>query len=1731
MDHSFGRLSATLSEHLGMDECRKLCLYFDLPPAKRSDILEGKSPGVTLLEHLGKDDIIVPGDFSKLEKALKELQCASAAVKEIEKYHQAVETTESPEDDSSSESDEDSDTDDEYGKPDIQDVMEDLGLHKTLVEKLKLHDFLKIKDQQNTKFDIGIVELFWQKLSSLDYRARSNHFLTDHISKNIRHISIKDFIFIVMHCSDKFLRQDIIEKLSACQLAVPVVLKGIQGSCDELLTWSLRRIVKKWREQNSLALEEHVLKFPMYTVSFIRVGEITGVSKSDILNTLLGPWQGNGTHSYFLSRKNDPSSSGISRGCVEAIWYIPMKSNSEEKLKKVTLFLNLRGDSSVFTSQTKFLCRASNLTIALVAKQKRKNYKRVLSEITAKSNACIVVNINEERRKPSKKKPNFEWQNNCMLNVRFLNDESKLCDELHSKISLFRKKCTSMELRSVENMAEFCGKEIEVEDADDPIQEAKDLVKELCPPTRPEDLSEYKKQSFPLQPIWKEWVKADKQRLKPSPNNVKTVEELREDILTTKKEKRKLQLGCGLSDTAKAFSRSLKKVKGDSEALGYFATFLREKLFQWSDENVRNHLSNIAQMKEEISKLNVNEKDETNSNTEDETQQSNESQATRNRHRKKVINYKEVCQREYQQCKDKTIGWQHYVRELGQWYEAHADLNHENLNVDVVLLPRMAAGLLENGHSIEIMDGDTGHLPISWVTSVLDQLAVDLKNPCILVLSIVGVQSSGKSTLLNSMFGVRFPVRAGRCTRGLFLRLIQLEERYAQEVGFQYIFLIDSEGIRSLERTEQDGCRFDNELVTLALCVSDLTILNIEGENIGPDMTGLLQIAAHAMIRMKEVDLTSQCRIIQQRVSDINARERNMVNMERVIHILNEATIVAATEEGFAERYQQFSDVFDLRFDADLQFIPCLWTGSMSPPNPIYGDIVTELKKNIFKDVELNKLNCTLTVETFTHRIRDVWRAVKSENFLFNFEDSVKAVDFNNLSIQLNEWIIEMRTDIRQKLAVWRRRLQGPKSSDDNILELMQKECYDELQNHKTKVEESFESYISGHERQNALRKFSNRINQTLNDTVKDIEMNVRSVLKEDNKNGQLHRDVLDFVENVRNDLLEFIKMKRNSSRKEHIQHEIAKNKETGNPSELFTAIWKQHMDNVPTTKQPTEAEIKSLEAVCEQLLISVTRETAVLSEIEYLMKTEGGIQRHKDSPTWTEYFPHKGGRKHVEEWFAQYGKTLQDIIDKPIEDMEEESTGKRFDPNLFQLLLQKTLQKLSSVFKASEPPYLLKGKALLHMCGRLHEVALQRLHNGQDKNHIETFIEKERQALLEEFTALLTEESHADKVGSYLKSLFTDWLKDLTLSSIKTSVIRHCTITCKLGEKTSLIRFILYDLCQRNSLDDYLAYIHKQKQFIKNWVNNDVVKKCSELTVAGTVFQQIVAESVLISVEILNNLVTGISTDLKVKHFSAKDKSAYCADWVHKFVEELSKRGLTRGRELTTFLREYHISDLDNFVKELKLYIQNSLKDDIEKQLELPTHQNEKKIRKYIFEKLFDDPSAIVLERVCLEQCPICKAACENSWQTGSYHEHTSSTHIPRGIGGIISHKTKQLLLHDCLTCVTSPHASFQMPADGAKLLCKDYKKGFPNWTIKPQNAANYEKYWKFVMVRLNQQLAAHYKCEPARIPPSWKQITKSEVLSSLMTSKTVIPYSPGATLNMLMPELASNLQSMQSL
>ena len=139
-----------------------------------------------------------------------------------------------------------------------------------------------------------------------------------------------------------------------------------------------------------------------------------------------------------------------------------------------------------------------------------------------------------------------------------------------------------------------------------------------------------------------------------------------------------------------------------------------------------------------------------------------------------------------------SLGLEHFFREMAVMYEnmiaLRDKLESQEHQLDDVLktLSKTMADMLLEGEAIEILDSDAVHSPVLWIKAVLSQVE-NKENVRIFKVSALGAQSSGKSTLLNTVFGLNFPVSSGRCTRGAYMQLVKIDRGLAKRLRCDYL--------------------------------------------------------------------------------------------------------------------------------------------------------------------------------------------------------------------------------------------------------------------------------------------------------------------------------------------------------------------------------------------------------------------------------------------------------------------------------------------------------------------------------------------------------------------------------------------------------------------------------------------------------------------------------------------------------------------------------------------------------------------------------------------------------------------------------------------------------------------------------------------------------------------------------------------------------------------------------
>jgi len=326
-------------------------------------------------------------------------------------------------------------------------------------------------------------------------------------------------------------------------------------------------------------------------------------------------------------------------------------------------------------------------------------------------------------------------------------------------------------------------------------------------------------------------------------------------------------------------------------------------------------------------------------------------------------------------------------------------------------LSSYAAHHLVDGFPLEIVDGDAGKINIDWVKSVLKHLSNILQEknngvePRIFVLSILGVQSSGKSTLLNILFGCKFRVSVGMTTKGMNLMLIPVKGRSE----YDYVLLLDTEGVRS-DKSDLNGKKKDNRLAAFSIWPADATIIM----NAGEDTTAIkdiIPVVGHAFQK------------------STLAEKYGMKLLSRLFFV-QRGIIVSATNSVGAEddlKNRLHSDLFDLLQSISINpqnneanendSILLLLKGfnvktdhiilgmnkeSGNPPKDIpneeYGRKLIEFRDHIHSRTVGNQQWKAKTIKEWIDILREVWPAIKSSNLELSKESIAqkKAHDIIN---------------------------------------------------------------------------------------------------------------------------------------------------------------------------------------------------------------------------------------------------------------------------------------------------------------------------------------------------------------------------------------------------------------------------------------------------------------------------------------------------------------------------------------------------------------------------------------------------------------------------------------------------------------------------------------------------------------------------------------------------------------
>ncbi|KAK1335983.1 hypothetical protein QTO34_003783 [Cnephaeus nilssonii] len=654
----------------------------------------------------------------------------------------------------------------------------------------------------------------------------------------------------------------------------------------------------------------------------------------------------------------------------------------EDRFNNCLTFTNLHGDAKEHKKQLSFLQEVSSLIVVLMStSDDNKENRKIVRDLSQSPRPLICLLDNKENNMTNNSKQKV------IIGLRNRN-EAELTEELVTTIRrLLELSDTTLSLEDCTPIARKQGFLIDEDQRD--CKEAKEKAEVLIALLRDLNISQVKENLMPLQGhLWHRWCKKDKELYHLREKGNRSIEQHKSEIETEKQRIRSQQLirAFPLNDLMQSVLDILQN-HSETQTTHYFLQWLSVFL----DNLTAEHLEKLNEKKNNLWSLIQTEKQKAPKSTDLQ------------RWQKEI----EAISTEISDC---TLGIEQLLREVGQIYEALEEASPTK-NTLYLSLPQIAADLMISGAPIELMDGDASYVPLKWVGAVFDKVSEKLGNKRLFILSILGLQSSGKSTLLNALFGLQFTVSAGRCTRGAYMQLLKVEDTFTEEVGFDFVLVVDTEGLRAPELSNKSKNR-DNELATFVIGLGNLTLINIFGEN-PSEMQDILQIVVQAFMRMKQVKISPSCVFVHQNVGEVTAKDQTMEGRRRLEQRLDEMATTAAEQEQCSD-VSRFGDIIKFDVNTHVYYFAHLWDGNppMAPPNPRYSHNVQELKSRILRAAKQESRGSIMKISDVKLRVQDLWRALVNENFIFSFRNTREVMAMTKLETIYNDWTWELRSHV-----------------------------------------------------------------------------------------------------------------------------------------------------------------------------------------------------------------------------------------------------------------------------------------------------------------------------------------------------------------------------------------------------------------------------------------------------------------------------------------------------------------------------------------------------------------------------------------------------------------------------------------------------------------------------------------------------------------------------------------------
>ncbi|XP_058626443.1 interferon-induced very large GTPase 1-like [Onychostoma macrolepis] len=1450
-----------------------------------------------------------------------------------------------------------------------------------------------------------------------------------------------DVQMAVFHCADGFLKQLMVTKLSQCQYALPLLVPDPDTQQIEFPLWTFRQIIKSWKMRNTnnenISQTQPIYKAQTPMVFFFRFGSVSS-SKSQLMNDLI-----NEKHNTFFHRNCQGSSRTreLMDGVVEIAWFCPSGTN-DDKFTDCVAFCNLHGDAGDHEKQLQILTEMASVNVVLLPRLDR-NERNTKFENLYKDLKPLVCLFTEEDTtviKTRKGKYKIGWKDRNQADVseelrRAIND----C--LSDSSSTFR-------LEDVSKDSDI--RVDEEEDAD--CRRGREAAQQMMSLLEKNELRDIKVKFLPCQgKLWHEWCQKNKELHRPQGDDLEM------EISKKQTEMKKIRQQQHESDLSEFMKLFIKEMNSHGENNMFFLYWLRILLDEYISADLSALLCKYNETWSTVLKLKNSEQ---------------------------LAAKQTELERTSEDLQAATFGLEHIMREISQIYESCKSCESVKKNKKDKLfnfrsLPSLAAEMMISGFPLELMDGDAAHVPVTWISAVLDELIQKLGDQRVFVLSVLGIQSSGKSTMLNAMFGLQFAVSAGRCTRGAFMQLLRVSDEMKTQMNFDYILVVDTEGLRALEISGRSTRNHDNELATFVVGLANLTLINIFGEN-PAEMQDILQIVVQAFLRIKEVRLNPSCVFVHQNVSDVTAGEKIMEGRRRLLETLDEMTKLAAEEEVYDA--ECFSDVIRFNIQKDVKYFAQLWEGNppMAPPNPKYCDNIQELKETIKTHASESH---GMILKDFKDHIIALWEALLNEGFVFSFRNTLEISAYRKLETEYSKWSWRLRSAMMET----ENKLHN-KIENETIHEVEETDIHRELSEPSEEVKKSMSEFFEASTYADILIQWKT----SFEIKIKDLEENIVKETKRKLNEILQQRDVKKNIDAQRKHLENSLYEKS----KELALKLKDKAKDEKTLKKEFDSFWKQCVKRI-ITDTPAIKDIDIMRDVRK-----------VLTDI-YESAPVGHWKGNRDIftlPSYSDYVifknPTKSGNKKKKSGsFKRSTQTLSQEEEIKIRSLVTDVL-QHTDTMIQSFNISKMgynisyIQQLAYYINTTEhkeriDKYELKNEFFIDLvysiCKRAKKMINDQHKLFRDANDPEIYIKKKR----EEYYSIFQKYCQGTTSAVIFGEIICQKLKEPIEQNVSKKTARDLADEIRSncpslnGNRSNLEKHILKTLTEKQDFDKYMNYIKTPRDHFKSFIRDEVCQYIAEK------FNESVLPKMKENIKVLQQKIMEAARE-STEHVQVN--SGDVGLWLKSFTQKLSDGLIFSEKDISGVKHD----DVDDF----------NLLEDVIRQ-ELPDIMSEVSIRfnTKTFPANLDykfRPDELLIDhfcQCCWVQCPFCGAICTNTIETHD-GDHSVPFHRNIGLNGWYYNGTTNLCINICTSSVSSNGHFYPNKSDDT-VPWKEYRTAggvFAKWSITPDQSEL--PYWKWFVCRLQKDLEKYYNKTfkgSGKIPEEWRKYTKQEAIESL--------------------------------